>query len=201
MNRTFFGIQPGSSKINSDVSKFRTLAQTHQPNLVPWTQEELELVSHTEINRVTRKGFGRSAQALVESIYHEPMFYYYYKEYPATKKSSILLAQTHNYEFVYRIRAKETQVFINEEYFGSLQNDGTLLAEDKRTVLGGIDRTNHLRCPIYADNVMLGSVVLPEHDTAINARAFDVDEKMSEHQFIVFMTLGIYDIVMHLNGK
>lgn len=199
MNRMFFGIQPGSNRINSDVSKFREKAAVKKPELVPWNQEELELVSLTEIDKVARKGFGRSAQAVVESIYHEPMFFYYYKEYPATKRSIIILAQTHRFEFVYRIKGSDIQVFINEEYFGSIRSDGALLASDRRAVLGGIDRSNHRRCKIFAGKVELGAVILPEHESSVNARAFDIDEQMNDEQFIIFMVLGIYDVILHLN--
>jgi len=199
MNKMFIGFQPGTNKINSDVGKFRSQAAAKRPDLVPWTMEELSLVSLKEVNKVTRKGFGRSAQAIVESIYHEPMFYYYLKEYPATKKSAIILVQTSNFEFVYRIRTKDIQVFINEEYYGSILPDGSLLGSDRRTVIGGIDRRDHRRSTIHAGKLELGAVTLPEHQSSINARAFDIDEKMDEQQFLLFMVLGIYDVVLHLN--
>ncbi len=201
MNKMFIGFQPGTNKINSDVGKFRQAAALKRPELVPWDMEELQLVSLTEVGKVTRKGFGRSAQAVVESIYHEPMFYYHLKEYPATKKSAIILVQTSKYEFVYRIRPKDIQVFINEEYYGSILPDGTLLGSDRRSALGGIDRRDTRRCSIFAGELELGAVTLPEHRSSVNARAFDIDEKMNEEQFLLFMVLGIYDVVLHLNEK
>jgi len=78
MNKTFIGFQPGSNRINSDVSRFRDLAGKWKSELVPWSFEETELFSLTEINKVKKKGFGKSGEAVVESIYHEPMLYYYY---------------------------------------------------------------------------------------------------------------------------
>ncbi|MCB0666438.1 MAG: hypothetical protein KDC80_11470, partial [Saprospiraceae bacterium] len=134
MNKTFIGFQPGANRVNSDVARFRDLASKWKTELVPWSYEETELFSLTEINKVSKKGFGKSAEAIVQSIYHEPMLYYYYKEYPATQRNAIIFAQTTRYEIVYRIRTKGTQVFVNEEFVGTIDPSGMFYREADRLV-------------------------------------------------------------------
>ena len=124
MNKMFLGFQPGSNRINHDVDRFRQQAETWKPKLVPWSQEELELCSISEQHTVSKKGFGKSREAVIQSIYHEPMAYYYFKQYPATSKSTILFLRFSGNEIVYRTKGKTTQIFIDENHEGSLSPIG-----------------------------------------------------------------------------
>ena len=198
MNRFFFGFQPGSSKINSDVGRFRNNAIKFKDELIQWDEEEFALFSLTQKNQVTKRGFGKSFEGVIQSIYHEPMLYYYYKEYPATKKNAILFAQSARYEIVIRIRAKNAQVFVNENFLGALQPDGTLLQDNGRTIAGRINRSNPYLKEIYVGEKMMGSVVLPSEATSVSHRAFDMDEKMNEAEQLIFMVLGIHEVIHFL---
>lgn len=199
MNKTFIGFQPGTNRVNSDVARFRSLAAKWKTELVPWSYEETELFSMTEINKVSKKGFGKSGEAIVESIYHEPMLYYYYKEYPATQRNAIVFAQTARYEIVYRIRAKGTQVFVNEEFAGSIDPSGVFYREADRLVLGKIDRTDSNRIKISVGDQRVGTFVIPFEKSVVSQRAFDMDEKLDPQGHLLFMIQGIYEVVMYLN--
>lgn len=199
MNKTFIGFQPGTNKINSDVSRFRELASKWKTELVPWSFEETELFSLTEINKVTKKGFGRSAEAVVQSIYHEPMLYYYYKEYPATQRNAIIFAQTTRYEIVYRIRTKGTQVFVNEEFVGTIDPTGMFYREADRMVLGKIDRSESVRTKIFVGEKRVGSLLIPQEKSVVSPRAFDMDEKLEPQAHILFMVQAIHEVIHYLN--
>ena len=199
MNKMFIGFQPGSSRVNSDVNRFRAQADKWQDQLVPWKQEELGLVSLSERNKVAKKGFGRSSEGVIESIYHEPMLYYYYKEYPATSRNALMFVRTSRYEMVYRMKQKNTQVFVNEEHMGTLYPDGSLRSADG-THLGRIDRSDPYIRPIGLDSSQVGSVLFPSEEINIKPRAFDIDESMDDGQRLLFMILGIHEIVLHLSN-
>jgi len=198
MNKMFLGIKPGTKKVNTDVSKFRDQAAQWKEQLVPWNEEEMELFSLAQSNQVSRRGFGRSFEGVVQSIYHEPMLYYHYKEYPASKRNAIIFAQTAKYEMVYRIRAKNTQVFVNESFLGTIEQDGTLHHPEQDQVYGRVMRQDLYRRPIFIDNQEMGAVVLPMSKSNVNPRAFDLDEKMEEGQQVFFMVLGIHEVILYL---
>jgi hypothetical protein len=198
MNKTFIGFQPGTNRINSDVKRFRTLAAKWKPELVPWNYEESELFSLAEANKVSKKGFGRSKEAVIQSIYHEPMLYYYYKEYPATQKNAVLFAQTARYEFVYRIKPKSTQVFVNEDFVGTIDPTGVFYREADRLLLGGVDRNDPFRRPIKVGDRQVGSLLFPTEKTNIQPRALDMDEKLDEEGHLLFITQAILESVMYL---
>ena len=126
------------------------------------------------------------------------MLFYYYKEYPASKRNAIIFAQTAKYEMVYRIRAKATQVFVNESFLGTIEPDGTLHHPERREVFGKIDRSQPYRRPITLEEVEMGTVVLPASKPNVNPRAFEIDEKMDERQQVFFMVLGIYEVINYL---
>ncbi len=196
----FFGFQPGSKKINSDVGRFRTNALKWKDELIKWDQEEFELFSLIQKNQVTKRGFGKSFEGVIQSIYHEPMLYYYLKEYPAAKKNAIIFAQSARYEIVYRIRAKNAQVFVNENFLGTLQRDGSLVRENGRVQVGKIKPISTQLSEIYVGEKMMGSVVLPVEDPGVNPRAFDIDEKMNDEEQMIFMVLGVYEVIAHLTN-
>ncbi len=198
MNKMFLGIKPGSKKVNTDVNKFREQAVKWKDQLVPWNLEEMELFSLAQSNQVSRRGFGRSFEGIIQSIYHEPMLFYNYKEYPASKRNAIIFAQTAKYEMVYRIRSKATQVFVNESFLGTIEPDGTLHHPERGEVFGRIDRSQTYRRPITLDDIEMGAVVLPDSKPNVNPRAFEIDEKMDERQQVLFMVLGIYEVINFL---
>lgn len=197
MNKMFFGFQPGSNKINSDVQRFRNQAEKWKAELVPWEQEELELLSMSEQNKVSRKGFGKSAEGVLQSIYHEPMLYYYYKEYPATSKNAILFTNSSKYEMVYRIKQKSTQVFVNEKHHGTIKPDGSFLGPDGQFI-GKLDRSMPSRYEIEVGDKVMGSIIFPTEELKIRPRAFEIDETMDQPERLAFMIQGIYEIILYL---
>ena len=198
MNKMFFGFKPGSKRVNSDISRFREQANAWKPELVPWNNEEIELFSLVQTNQISKRGFGKSFEGIIQSIYYEPMLYYYYKEYPAAKKNAIIFTKTANFEIVYRIRAKATQVFVNESYLGSISPEGILEHQQKREVFGKINRGNPYRRPIQVGEKEMGSVVFPSEKTTVNPRVFDLEETMDEREQIIFMALGIFEIISYI---
>ena len=198
MNKMFLGFQPGKNRINSDVGRFRTSAGKWKEELIEWNEEEFELFSLNQKNLVSKRGFGRSFEGVIQSIYHEPMLYYYFKEYPATKKNAILFAQSARYEFVFRIRAKNSQVFLNEDFLGTLNHDGTLVQNNGKRLLGRIIRKDPYLKEIEIGERIMGSVILPHEAPTVSPRAFDIDEKMNEEERILFMALGIYEVISFL---
>ena len=199
MNKTFIGFQPGTNKINSDVARFRDLAAKWKPELVPWSYDETELFSLHEVNKVSKKGFGKSGEAIVQSIYHEPMLYYYFKEYPATQRNAIIFAQTARYEIVYRIRAKGTQVFVNEEFVGTIDGSGVFYNEAERLMLGKIDRSDPLRVAIKVGEQPVGTFMIPVEKSVIRTRAFDMDARLDDQAQLLFMVQAIHEVVLYLN--
>ena len=200
MNKMFIGFQPGSKRVNSDVSRFREQAAKWKDELIAWNEEEIELFSFVQSNQVSRRGFGKSFEGVIQSIYHEPMLYYHFKEYPSAKKNAIIFVRTSKFEIVYRVRAKVTQVFVNESYLGSITPEGILEHAQRKETFGKIIRKDPYRKPILVGEREMGSVVFPVEKTKVNPRAFDLDEKMDEKEQILFMVLGIYEVINHLTS-
>jgi hypothetical protein len=127
------------------------------------------------------------------------MLYYYLKEYPATQRNAIIFAQTARYEIVYRIRAKGTQVFVNEDFVGTIDGTGVFFRESERLILGTIDRSDASRISIKVGERQVGTFLIPMEKSVIRTRAFDMDEKLDEQAHLLFMIQGIHEVVLYLN--
>ena len=195
----FFGFAPSSKRINADIGRIRKKAHVWLAQLVPWSVEDLELFSFNQKGKVSKKRFGWSYEGIICSIFHESMVFYHLKKYPVSKTNAILYVRTARYEIVYRIKVKETQVFINNNYFGSLTPQGILYNKTaKNGILGRVSESGKFRKTITINTREAGSVIFPEYQATVNPRAFEVDVRLSDTDLICFMVLGIYEVVWFL---
>ncbi len=198
MNKSFFGIQPGKQKINSDINTFRESYQPYLKELLPFQTEELEILSFKLKQIIKKKGFGNELQGFLLSIYEEPMVCFHYKTYAGTKKSTTLLARTSNYEFIYRKKGALTKIFLGEEYIGSLTPRNEIVREDNNRMLMQNTSSSSKRLALQMNNDIKAYFTYPETKESINPRAFEINKNVTEGEMVILLALGIYRIVEYL---
>ena len=62
--------QPGSTKIRTDLKKMKSEIMPWIDQLVPWTREELELLSTNQKNQKIKRGIITTAKGIFTSVYH-----------------------------------------------------------------------------------------------------------------------------------
>ncbi|GEM_PF-439277 len=99
--------------------------------LVPWDGEMMSLLSLNQ--SVTKKPgwFDRSTEGVVPTIYQEPVVAYAAQ---TAGNTGLLIARTSDKEFIFRMKGKETEVWVEGKPFGILV-DGSLLAAGRGNVL------------------------------------------------------------------
>ncbi|MCB0667040.1 MAG: hypothetical protein KDC80_14505, partial [Saprospiraceae bacterium] len=107
--------------------------------------------------------------------------------------------QTTRYEIVYRIRTKGTQVFVNEEFVGTIDPSGMFYREADRLVLGKVDRSESIRTKVYVGEARVGSLMIPQEKSVVSPRAFDMDEKLDPKAHLLFMVQAIHEVILLLN--
>lgn len=201
MNKAFFGFRPSGKRVDADLSKFRTGSHKWKEELVPWQNEEIELVSFNHKVLVKKKGFGKEQEGIIQSIYEEPMVYYRFKDYPGSKENSMLLVKTAKYEFVFRTKKENTKVFIDEQYLGTINSEGLFFQEGKKQILGKIEKYKFPIRPLQIGKRVIGHITFPESDHAVNPRAFYLEKSMNDNERIIFMALGIFEIIRFIIQK
>ena len=188
--------QPGSNKINQDLERMRSEIDPWVGELVPWTQQDMELLSHHRVNQELKKGIAPTAKGVLTSIYNEPMMAYSYKRYVSPNRNALLLVRTSNHEWVYRIRDKKVEVMIDRQVVGDIREDGRFYHRKSNQLLAQIQRgEDELILPVLVGEREVGSLSVPEAPSKIYDRAFQLLAPMTEEEEALFLSLSAYELI------
>ena len=188
--------QPGKSRVLADFRKMRDEIKEWSDQLVPWSREEMSLLSLRQVNQKIKRGMTKTAQGIFTSIYHEPLVVYSYRRYIASKENAILYARTSKNEFAYRINKKGIDVNIDGQYAGVLKDNGGLYGGRRNRLLARINRDDELKLhPIVVGDKEVASVQNPNKTDKHNPRAFQFLQPMENKEEKMFMALAILEMV------
>lgn len=188
--------QPGKSRVLKDFRKMRNEIKEWSDQLVPWSKEEMSLLSLRQVNQNIKRGMTKTAKGIFTSIYHEPVIVYNYRRYIAAKENAILYARTSQNEFAYRIKKKGIDVNIDGQYAGVLKENGGLYGGRRNRLLARINRDDELKLhPIVVGDKEVASVQNPMKTDKHNPRAFQFLRPMESKEEKMFMALAILEMV------
>lgn len=188
--------KPGKNRVLTDFRKMRDEIKQWSNQLVPWTKEEMSLLSLRQVNQSVKRGMVKTAKGIFTSIYHEPLIVYSYRRYIARKENAILYARTSKHEFAYRIGKKGIDVNIDGQYAGVLKENGGFYGGRRNRLLARINRDDELELhPVVIGDKEVASVQNPNKTAKHNPRAFKFLQPMEEKEEKTFMALAILEIV------
>ena len=188
--------QPGKNRVLTDFRKMRHEIREWSDQLVPWTEEEMSLLSLRQVNQNIKRGMVKTAKGIFTSIYHEPLVVYSYRRYISSKENAILYARTSRNEFAYRIKKKGIDVNIDGQYAGVLKENGGLYGGRRNKLLATIKREDELQLhPITIGKKEVASVQNPIKTQKHNPRAFQYLQPMDSKEEKMFMALAILEMV------
>lgn len=174
--RAAFGSAQSNTKaLNVLLGQLRAVIQPKRAELTPWDQEMLPLLS---ANRANEKKSGWGSPVLsgtLTSIYHEPIVNYALRK---SGKNALIVAQTSDREFVFRIKEKETEVWVEGQPFAIFVGGNLLSADKKGRLLAQIDlKTGEKYFPLQLDNDVAATILNPERAEGPNPRALTLLRK------------------------
>lgn len=197
--RRLFGMiknyQPNEKNVKKDVDNFRLALTARNEDLVPWNNEEMELLSLKEVEQKISKSGTKTVEGTLLSIYQEPMVQYAYKKY-VQQNNAVLIAKTSNREYIYRIRKKGIQIYMNNEPLGLLRTNGVLYTPDKKGVAQIKPNKQELYTPILVNNVEKGNLINPDRTEKEVPRAFELLAPMQKKEEDYFLSLAILELSM-----
>lgn len=161
--------------------------------LVPWDGEMLSLLSLNRSN-VKKPGFFNSAsEGVFTTIFQEPVLAYVRQQ---SGQTGVILARTSNREFTFRLKGKETEIWINGQPFG-VYVDGSLLAAGRGSRLlarveSGRDKSQF---PVLIGNSTAAAIANPEKADSPNPRALTLLRALSEEEENALLALTILTVV------
>ncbi|MFN8301551.1 MAG: hypothetical protein U0U46_03595 [Saprospiraceae bacterium] len=129
---------PGTRAWNNRVQRLRDALKKFTGGLVPWDAEMLRLLSLNKVQAQKEGWFGRPAGGVFTSIYQEPVLAFVREALP---KSPLLMASTSQHELVFRLKGKETEIWVDRQPLGVLANGALLAAGRGSKLLAQLDMT------------------------------------------------------------
>lgn len=192
----FKNFQPGKRKVASDVAKMKAELAPYATELVPWTDEEIELLSLNQINRSSKHRVTRSARGVFTSVFHEPMIAWSYRSYLGGGESGIYYVRTSQHELEFWKRKNETQVTVDGQVVGFIRKDGALLDSRKKKILGYFgQQDSQLALPIVIGDRELGRLATKPTSASPNPRAFELLKPMDQEQEKAFLALSMFQLI------
>lgn len=189
----------GEGRIKSDVTALREEIREYAGKFVPWSFEEMQLFSLSEAEKTVKKRRGLTIKAVINSIYHEPMCVYVYKDFGSGREYKLLLVKTSNREFVYILKKGIVNIFMNDSALASIREDAYLYPPGQNNLLATINLEGGAYLPVTVENRELAALTHPDRTDRLNPRAFEILHKMSDREEDLLLALSFYTIVRKKN--
>lgn len=193
--RVFKNYQPNEDNVRKDVDRFRLALAARNEELVPWNNEEMELLSLKEVEQKVKSRGTKEVQGTMLSIYQEPMVQYTYKKY-VQSHNAVLIAKTSNREYIYRIRKKGIQIYLNNEPMGLLRKNGVLYSPKNQGIAQIIPDKDAYSTPILVNNKEKGNLLNRGKTEKEFPRAFETLSPMQKKEEDYFLSLAILELAM-----
>jgi hypothetical protein len=182
---------PQSNAWKSMLERLRRQVQNQVAGkLVPWDQEIMSLLSFNR-SVVKKPGFFDStAEGIYTTIFHEPVLAY------ATQQSgdnSVTVARTSDREFIFRKKAKETEIWINGQPFAVFTGDALIAAGRTNRVLAQLHRQDQdvLQLPVMIGDKEVASLSSPGRSTSPNPRALTLLRELNPEEENAVLALAV----------
>lgn len=197
----FKNFRPNDNNVKKDIDKFRLALAARTEDLVPWNEEEMQLLSLREVEQRIKNRGAKEIEGTLKSIYQEPMIQYAYKKY-VQPTNAVLIAKTSNREFIYRIRKKGIQIYMNNTPLGLLRKNGVLYTPDNKGVAQIKQNKEAYSIPILVNNQEKGSLLNQEKTEKEFPRAFELLAPMQKKEEDYFLSIAILELAMrNVNSK
>lgn len=179
-----------------EILELRAGIQELSEKLINWEETEIDLLSLNQVERTFSKRFASTVSGILNSIYHEHMIAYSYREFPSRKNRKVLYATTKKHEFFYIISDSDVQIYVDQFFLGYMTPQGLLYGKKKKRLIGRINDIDRRLKPIVIGDKEVAAVLDPLDHDKYNPRAFEyISSKISHADFLITLAFTIYVIV------
>lgn len=194
--KTFENYNPGKKKIQKDLQLLKNELAPLVEGLVPWTDEEMKQLSLNNVKGKNSKGVTHTKKGVLTTIYHEPLLAWVYRKYVSSKENALAFARTTKHEFTYRTKKNRTDVVVNNQLIGQIDEEGILYPMKGGKPIGRINRNaTGQGLPITINEREVGRMNDPKHPVGANPRAFKVVSQMDGNAEQIFLAIAIFELI------
>lgn len=188
-----FRLTVSSNQLLRDITALRNEIQPLKEKLIPFSNEEMELLSLNQSNVTKKRGFNKQISGIFDTIYFEHLIAYTIKEY--SNHQQLILITTTTDEFVYLVKPDKTHIYLNNVETGILTKDGKLISL-RNKLLGSIDGADHLPTHrVIINEKDYGFIANPRKKDHTTPRAFNLLKPMNNDEKLIFLCLTLVNLV------
>ncbi|MBC7885631.1 MAG: hypothetical protein H7X99_09160 [Saprospiraceae bacterium] len=179
--------------MSRDINTLRTDIKVLKDKLIPFNEDEMELLSLRQSFSSRKKGITKISKGVFDTIYFEHLLAYAIRTYSNGQK--LILITTTSDEFIYFNKGNKTHVFVNNAEAGMLSPEGKLYDVRNKllaTIDGGDQRLSH---PVWIKGKEVGYIANPRFNTKTMQRAFQFVQPMSKDERSIFLCLTLVNLV------
>ncbi len=162
--------------------------------LIPWDHEMLSLLSLNQ--SVTKKPgwFNKATEGVLSTIYQEPVIAYASQ---VSGKTGLLLARTSHKEFIFRIKGRETEVWIDGQPFAVLVDGALLSAGRGGKLLARLESArDEMQIPVMLGDKTAAAISNPSRtDAGPNPRAVTLLRSLQPEEEVSLLALTLLQIL------
>lgn len=176
-----------------EMNVLREYVQDIKKSLVPFTDEEMSLLSLNQVQVSKKKGIYPSIKGVFNTIYFEPLVAYAQKTFNDDQK--LILITTSADEFIYLTKNNMTHVYFNHVEVGVLRKDGKLMNSAGK-LMALVDGADHLpQHAVWIQGKEMGFIYNPKLTNLKVQRAFNLLQNMSLEERTIFLSLTLINLV------
>ncbi|MBK8346681.1 MAG: hypothetical protein IPL08_03335 [Saprospiraceae bacterium] len=188
-----FRMNISGSQMLRDIAVLRSETSELKKLLIPFTPEEMELLSLNQSNQVRKKSFGKIVKGIFDTIYYEPLVVYGIKTYSNHQK--LILIATTTDEFIYLTKQSTTHVYMNNVEAGVLTHDGAFY-NVRQQLIARVDGADQLAThSVWIRGKDVGFISNPKFAAATVPRAYSLLKSMDQDERNIFLCLTLINLV------
>jgi hypothetical protein len=202
LSKAFPNYQPGNKKIQADLKMMREEMKAIADDLIPLSPKELELISLQTSDTTSKKGFVKNYKGKIQTIFHESVAGFYYRQYISRGKSesALLFIQMLDQQYYYWIKPKEIRVVVNDQFLGVIKDHTKIYAGKKETLKGYINKDKEDYWPIIVEDREVAGFATGAGggNKNLTQRAYEyVASELSREEKAVLLAFTFLEIVHH----
>lgn len=191
--QVLFRMTVSNSTLLRDLPSLQKELQPYREMLIPYSRQEVELLSMAQTNVKKKGGFSRMVKGIFDTIYFEHLLAYVMKTYSTGNKLILIASSTD--EYIYLRRNNTTHVYINERELGVLTADDKLY-NTRGQLLATIDGADHLPThSVFIKEKNMGFINNPKFRSSTTSRAFNLLSRMDDDETMIFLALTLMNLV------
>ena len=191
--RFLFKMGLSRSHMVRDMSYLRSENSDNKTLLVPFTKDEMELLSLNQVKKTKKRGFNKLTKGIFNTIYYEALVAYAILEYYDDNK--LILITTSKDEFIYMVKKGSTHVYMNNIEAGVINDAGEFFSVNRK-LLAKIDGADHLAThAVWIQGKNIGFIANPKHTEKTLPRAYNLLKDMTQDEQNIFLCLTLINLV------